>query len=56
MTMTYAELLTLLQSLTEKQLAQNLTVQIDGEYFPAYAGVAIDDAVLDDEHIVIAVE
>jgi hypothetical protein len=56
MNMTYAELLDVLSKSTPEQLNQSVTVLFDGEYIPAYIGVAIDDDRIEENHLVIAVE
>lgn len=53
--MTYQELIdNLSQSLTPEQLTQNVTILYEDEYLPInHIGVAVDDDILDTDHIVL---
>ena len=52
--MTYRELLKHLSGFTPEQMDQNVTVLCGDEYLPMnHIGLAEDDDVLDDDHIVL---
>jgi len=55
--LTYRELLEELSDLDGERLDQHVTVHIADEYYPVIAtGVAVEDDVLDKDHLVLVVE
>lgn len=55
--MTYRDLFNLLSKMNDENLDQNVTVEFDGEFYPAKIGFADDNqSVLDEGHPFLAVQ
>lgn len=55
--MTYRDLFNLLSKMSDENLDQNVTVEFDGEFYPAKVSFADDNqSVLDEGHPVITLE